>query len=282
MAITFEDVVTALIDDFRSMHEESQQPDVRLDFEGDAKSLAKVAEGPIIRFSHYFSDSEVENQHDLFYCLIVACHELAHWTNAHIDHTDQDALDSKAIESWADFYGTRLLFTAITAGSSLNALIKRYRNPAYDIAPQKILLTEYGNALRSAYDRILKPADPSPEYPAANERVMICGAGVASFFYRLRGELNEGMTLFALKKVMLEPFDDLEIFREEIDWSEVEVLSQRMIGIHMNLKQGRDMITPGIRPEYNKLIGTHYLGYEENAVHRQQLKEKIREWGVEV
>ncbi|GLK61036.1 MULTISPECIES: hypothetical protein [Azotobacter] len=282
MTITYKYVIEALVDDFRSMHEESQRPDVKLNFDGDPKHLALVTPEPAMEFSYRFSDSEIMNHRDLFYCLIIASHELAHWTNAHTKHSDKDDLDSKAIETWADFFGTRLLFTGITYGARLQEIILKLRTPVFDISAQHALLEAYGNALRCVYENVFKRADASSKYPSPNERVRICGAGVTSFFYRLFGKMHQGMSIFSLKKTILEPFGDLDFFKDDIGWEEVSEISRRTIDIHLKLKQGRPLITPGIRQEYNQLIGTHYLGHEENAIHRERLQDAIRQWGIEV
>lgn len=286
MLITNKEVIEALIADFKLMHFISHQPDVKCDFDGDPAVLAevlKVAGSPVLRFSYRFADNVVSNHTDMFYCLIIAAHELAHWANAHTKHLDRDDLDSKAIEMWADFFGTRLLFTAIARCEHLQAIINRFRTPLFDVEGADGLLPPYGEALRQVYDRVFVPAGESPKYPSPSERVQICGTGVTSFFYRHLGELYEGRTIFALSKVLIEPFSDIiEIFSGEIDSEETDELTFRNIEIHLGLKEGRPLITPGVRPEFNQLVGTHYLGYGENMVHREALREKVRAWGVEI
>lgn len=111
--LTNKDVIKAFIADLKSMHHDDQQPDVVCDFDGDPATLGQIVEiagKPILRFSYRFADSAVNDHSDLFYCSIIAGHELAHWVNAHTKRLDEDDLDSKAIEIWADFFGTRLAF----------------------------------------------------------------------------------------------------------------------------------------------------------------------------
>ncbi|WP_410480239.1 hypothetical protein [Pseudomonas sp. DCA-1] len=286
MQITNKEVIEALIADFKLMHFSILQPDVRCDFDGDPAVLAqvvKVAGIPTLRFSYRFADNVVSNHTDMFYCLIIAAHELAHWTNAHTKHLDRDDLDSKAIEMWADFFGTRLLFTAVARCKHLAAIINRLSTPAFDAEGSDGLLSPYGEALRQVYDRVFVPAGESPKYPSPAERAQICGTGVPSFFHRHFGELYEGRTIFSLNKVLVEPFSDiLEIFSGEMDSEAAEELTFRNVEIHLGLKDGRPLITPGIRPEFNLLVGTHYLGQSESKAHREALKEKIRSWGVEI
>lgn len=286
MPISNKDVIEAFIADFQSMHEYNQQPDVKCDFDGDPRTLAQVLNLggiPTLRFSYRFVDDTVSNHADLFYCLIIAGHELAHWANAHTKHADSDDLDSKAIEMWADFYGSRLVLTAIARCSSLQEIIRKLRTPAYDAERENALLPAYGEALRRVYDRVYSPVSASPKYPSAVERVHICGAGVSSFFYRHLGKMHQGMTILALKRVILEPFADLtELFSGRLDLEESSDLALRNIDIHMSLKEGRPLITPGVRPQFNQLVGTHYLGHDENMAHRGKLREQIRAWGVQI
>lgn len=116
-----------------------------------------------LQFSYRFFDSGVNDYSDLFYCLIIAGHELAHWANAHTKHLDKDDLDSKAIEMWADFFGTRLVFTAVARCKNVKAFINGIlRTPAFDLVGPDTLLREYGRALRRVYDTVFVPAGVSP------------------------------------------------------------------------------------------------------------------------
>ena len=286
MSITNKDVVEAFIADFKSMHEDNQQPDVKCDFNGDPVTLAKLVEvagSSILRFSYRFADSVVSDHTDLFYCLIIAGHELAHWANTHTKHLDKDDLDSKAIEMWADFFGTRLVFTAVARCQKLKDIIYQLRTPAFDAGGEDALLPEYGKALRRVYNLVFVPAGVSPKYPSPKERAHICAAGVTSFFYRHLGKMHQGRTFFALKSVLLEPFADLlDLFSEDIEADESDEIAYRNIEIHLGLKEGRPLITPGIRPQFNQLVGTHYLGHDENMAHREHLRELVRAWDMDI
>ncbi|WP_417778832.1 hypothetical protein [Stutzerimonas xanthomarina] len=95
--------------------------------------------------------------------------------------------------------------------------------------------------------------------------------------------MHQGRTIVALKSVLLEPFKDLlDLFKQDVTGDDSDELSFRNIEIHLGLKQGRALITPGIRPEFNQLAGTHYLGHEENMAHLEQLRDTVRAWGVAV
>lgn len=287
MSLTNKDVITAFIEDFKSMHRDDLQPDVVCDFDGDPSQLAQVIPiggKPTLQFSYRFADSTVSDHSDLFYCLIIAGHELAHWANAHTKHLDKDYLDTKAIEMWADFFGTRLVFTAVARCTNVKAIITgRLRTPAFEAAGPDALLPQYGRALRRVYDNVFVPAGLSPKYPSPKERAHICAAGVTSFFYRHLGQMHQGRTIFALRRVLLDPFKDLlDLFQDDVTPDDSDELSYRSIEIHLGLKQGRPLITPGVRPEFNQLVGTHYLGHDENKVHREELRDKVRAWGVDV
>lgn len=81
----------------------------------------------------------------------------------------------------------------------------------------------------------------------------------------------------------MDPFKDLlDLFQDDVTPDDSDELSYRNIEIHLGLKQGRPLITPGVRPEFNQLVGTHYLGHAENQVHREELRDKVRAWGVDV
>lgn len=287
MSLTNKDIIIAFIEDFKSMHHDDQQPDVICDFDGDPATLAQVTnvhEKPTLQFSYLFSDSIVDDYRDLFYCLIIAGHELAHWANAHTKHLDKDDLDSKAIEMWADFFGARLVFTAVARCEKVKEIITgQLRTSTFDELGPDALLPEYGRALRSLYNDVLVPADFSPQYPSPIERVHICTAGVTSFFYRHQGCMNMGRAILVLRSILLDPFQDLlDIFQQDVSGGDRHELAFRTIEIHLELKQGRSLITPGIRDEFNHLVGTHYLGHEDNMAHRKHLEDVFRTWGIEI
>lgn len=96
-------------------------------------------------------------------------------------------------------------------------------------------------------------------------------------------ELHQGRTIIALRSVPPEPFKDLlDLFQPRCSADGSDELSFRNVETHLGLKQGRLLITPGVCPEFNQLAGTHYLGHEENMAHREQLRDTVRAWGVEV
>jgi hypothetical protein len=81
---------------------------------------------------------------------------------------------------------------------------------------------------------------------------------------------------------LLEPFKDLlDLFQQEVSADDSDEITFRNIEIHLGLKQGRALITPGIRPQFNQLVGTHYLAHDENMAHREQLRDTVRAWGVD-
>lgn len=286
MSLTNKDVITAFIEDFKSMHRDDLQPDVVCDFDGDPAPLAqvvKIGDKPTLQFSYRFAESTVSDHCDLFYCLIIAGHELAHWANAHTKHRDKDDLDSKAIEMWADFFGTRLVFTAVARCANIAGIIQRFWTPIMDIEGSDGLLPSYGRALRQVYDRVFVPAGESLGYPSPAERVHICTSGVGSFFHRNFGVLNEGRNRLVMQRVLLEPFKDvLSQFSESVDTQAYEDLASRNIEIHLCLKQGQPLITPGIRPELSHLVGTHYLEHSESLARRDEMRDQVRSWGVDI
>jgi len=66
----------------------------------------------------------VQSVDDAMFFLIIIGHELAHYVNKHLAHTDESKIDSVAIEGWADFFGARIMFTLITYGNQ-TALLRK-------------------------------------------------------------------------------------------------------------------------------------------------------------
>jgi hypothetical protein len=231
-----------------------------------------------IRLSIEFCHYEVDSLDDLFYVLIILCHEVAHYLNRHNDHNDEDDIDITAIEAWADFYGSRLFMSSITFGKGIQSLMLKYCSQK----DQNVILDSIGRAIRSIYDEVYIP-NTDERYPPALERAFIFSSGVTSFFYRLYGELRPEWTTHVLLKLLRNSgLCDLAE-NHQTDWDAVSEQTARSSDIHQSLQNNEMAITVGLKPEYIPILVTNYKISETEKINsKNKLKKQIRSIGLDL
>jgi len=228
-----------------------------------------------IRVSKGLCDFPVVVLEDYFFVLLSVCHELAHYLNRHNDHKDQSELDYKALEVWADFFGTRLFMFLVSFRTRTRQALEK----CCEQLNQEAVLKAIGKSLSEIY-RTIYAGCVSDHYPPAGERVHIVNAGVLSFFYRLFGGLEPKWTLYVLMTISREARLYQQIGSTEVDMAEHEILSTRIMEIQTSLQAQRRQITPGLNPLWEPLIGTGYgVSAEQVAKNREQILAEIS--GVE-
>jgi len=253
-------------------------------------SPAKVvgnSEGSTVILSHYMLQERVQSVDDAMFFLIIIGHELAHYVNKHLAHTDESKIDSVAIEGWADFFGARIMFTLITYGNQTQKIIDEliavpFISPASNSERQDLILRACGRALRRAYESLYRPSDGSSKYPRSEIRVGTYTAGVSSFFYRLFGSVSENWTFYVYRRLLfltrlIEIYDGGSTI-------EPDSFFERTREIHVNLKgENNVFISSGLQQKYWNLIGT---GYIDEPHHRELVKAKLKkefdEWDFKI
>lgn len=280
MSYTYEAVIDAAMTDFEGFFYQESGFKIKYKFV-DGNFFAKISgntNGETILFSKYLADQKIFSIDDIMFCLIIIGHELAHYVNKHNSHKDTSNLNSVAIETWAEFFGARIMFTLITKGSAMfgkieNIIAVPFAKPAPAWMRQDILLKACGRALRRAYDSLYKQTDGSAKYPNSSIRVLTFIAGISSFFARLFGGMKEDWTLYVYKRVL---FDNLladATHNLAID-VEDESSFQRIVDIHIKIKGRQKFISLGLRAEHQNLIATNY---SDNAQERDRRKAYFRE-----
>lgn len=124
----------------------------------------------------HFSTLPVAKFEDLAFLLLVLGHETAHYLHKHNEHEDRSSLDTRAIEMWADFYGTKLAMVALTISAEFKKLS--------DALPGGQGTGERIDGLASALATLANSYfnTQSDKYESAPVRVATCVAGMLSFF----------------------------------------------------------------------------------------------------
>lgn len=216
----------------------------------------------------YLAGTNVETLEQVLLCLLLAGHEMCHLMNNHNKRSDWKAVERKALEMWADFFGARVTFCLITHGQRTQSVIAATLGPLATAQSlpgslfQERLLNAFGNVLDIVFAQFLS-SKKSEKYPSASERMLTIAAGVSSYFYREFGRLDEKWTFFVYQKIAFGRFwfanGAAEIRGHEID----EGIFQLINEVHKDISGVRASISPGLRPEYEKLIGTGYRNTEK-------------------
>lgn len=230
-------------------------------------SASGIDDGRKLLVEKFLADTNVETLEQVLLCLLLAGHEMCHLMNNHNKRSDWKATERKALEMWADFFGARVTFCLIAHGQRTQSVIAAALGPLATSRSlprsmsQERLLNAFGNVLDTVFLQLVK-APKSERYPSASERMLTIVAGVISYFYREFGKLDENWTLFIHQKIAFgRPWftnSAAEMHGQEIDERIFPLINE----MHKDISGIRASISPGLRPEYEKLIGTGYRNTE--------------------
>ena len=174
--ITGEEVLNAFKADIESFFGSNNAFQLRVEVGGISPVCRGSGEKARIIWPKDLLTQPVNTSNDMVFLLIVLGHETAHYLNRHNEHNDQSSFESRAIEMWADFFGTKVALVAITIGEKLQRLSVAL--PDWDNSGKRIgALASALATLSATYFKI-----EHQKYPPARVRVATCVAGALSFF----------------------------------------------------------------------------------------------------
>jgi hypothetical protein len=289
MNLTYESSIQAAVTDFEALFTPASNFTVSYSIIGGSFYAKVVGDAQTHRllFSRYLADQKVESIDDLMFGLIIVGHELAHYVNKHNSHNDESKLDSVALESWADYFGARIMFTLLTFGSTIDKIVDDllavpFCKPCTQGERQSLILRAVGRALRRTFDTLYKQTDGSAKYPKSDVRAQIFLAGVVSFFYRFFGDLKENWTLYVLKRTVIE--NGLAAASYDSQAQPVpDTFFERLREIHSRIKGPALFITAGLKLEYWNMVGTHYVDDESvRDQRRAHIQKELKKWNFSI
>lgn len=247
-------------------------------------SASGIDDGRKLLVERFLADTNVETLEQVLLCLLLTGHEMCHLMNNHNKRSDWKATERKALEMWADFFGARVTFCLLTHGKKTQSVIAAALGPlatAHSLPSgfsQERLLNAFGNVLDIVFAQFIK-AQKSEKYPSASERMLTITAGVNSYFYREFGRLDENWTLFIYQKIAFgRPWfanSATEMQGQEMD----EGIFMLINKVHKDISGVRASISPGLRPEYEKLIGTGYRNTERGRrLAAKAMQQEFSKW----
>ncbi|CAI8848216.1 hypothetical protein [Pseudomonas sp. IT-P176] len=174
--LTGQDVIDAFKADIEDFFEAGHHFELRVETSGFAPTCKGSGPTARIQLPVEMLEKAVDSFDDLALLLLILGHETAHYLHRHNEHRDESALESRALEMWADYFGTKLAMVVMTIG---NKTLLRFGDlPGAKNAGSRLdALASALATLSCTYFNI-----SSPKYPPANERVSICISGMLSFF----------------------------------------------------------------------------------------------------
>lgn len=172
-ALTGQDVVEAFKADVEDFFEAKHGFELRIETAGFSPKCKGSGSAARIQLPVEMLEKSVESYTDLALLLLVLGHEAAHYLHRHNEHYDESALDYRALEMWADYFGTKVAMVVMTIGQNT---LRRFG----DLTGAKSRLDALASALATLSGSYFNIT--SPNYPSADERVSTCISGMLSFF----------------------------------------------------------------------------------------------------
>lgn len=228
-----------------------------------------------IKLSQDFCSFQATSISDYMFMLIIICHELAHYLNNHNSYSDNEKLDSIAVEARADHYGAQIFMTVLTFGNLTQKNITNYQPDR----TQKTLFVAISEAINIVYERLFKPAD-SRMYPDPEHRIMLLIVGCLSFFHRYFRPLPEQFALAFLITVVKvtnlgQKIDD------EKQLSESDIIQNRIYEIHKHIESNARFRLDGIKHFYGYFLSADFDQTTENRkAYKDRLDKMIDSWNI--
>jgi hypothetical protein len=282
---TNREIIKYFVQGFCDMFEDAYRPSITVNYDWESRNLAQLkgaGESASINLSCYFSDSEVTSVHDVFFALMVAAHELAHWINRHNDQQDDAEDESVAIECWADYFGVKIIFAVLSPDSKLYDIIHRLMD---DVSKSQFVQLYEG--LSFAIHRLYKVyyhAGENKDYPAPGYRAsLLCSSAILAVAKRIP-KFDEKIA--NLLNIILANSPDGEAYPyEDIGIEEERRLSDICIRIHSRLLQEDRVMRRGIKIQHMKFLNLHYhtiadleLGMPEDPYEDLSADEAMRQF----
>lgn len=278
--ITGKDVVLAAKKDLESFFIPSANFELKIELDSSSRHHASVVgtdENLRIRFSKDFCLAEVEDINAYHYFALIIGHEIAHYMHAHNEHKDETENDSKSIEAFTDFFGSRVMMTLITYGHENIGL---YDKLGFEFHSGKVL-DSIGLAIAELSDSLFK--SDSKNYPNCISRVGFCAAGVTSFLDKKFGNINIQRSMDALTRIYTAGSLP-QLFQLQSDKFDMDPnLIIRSDEVHKVIQGINLSISQGVKPQFLKYIGTSYRSTEASrAIYVETIRGVAKEQGYDL
>lgn len=238
-----------------------------------------------ILISTDLAECEVDSLERMMFILLVLGHETAHLLNVHGGFRDESNQDTKALEVWADFFGTKVAMVAMTIGDKIQDMVTGLPGGKETGARVEAIGAAIG-LLGTTYFET-----GSTRYEPAPVRVATCVAGVMSAldtFWSLNGiPRNVGRSMSLQLRLYQSPA--MRLMLSKVEGAGVPERGQfpTIRRIHQHIQSDRASITVGMLPTPSAWLHTNYEGSEQERMaeaERQldKLKEELAKLGLDL
>ena len=223
-----------------------------MEFTGVNPSCRGTGGGCRICLPADFRDLEISNPDGLHFWLITLGHEIAHYLNRHNDFNvgaEESNFETRSIEDWADFYGTKLMMSLITFGERTQAIYAEYEGA-----------DNFTSRIESMARALFRLASTffnfqSAKYAPRMTRVASCVNGINSFLDKYNG-MNVWRSIGVVQRIFLSP--ELEpIFKTE--GLEFPESIDQTVTVHQAIQGPDPAISVGLAPSLEPFIGTNFI-----------------------
>lgn len=273
--ISGKSLVDAVIIDVRTFFPNRPTFGIKVEYSGRGPSCLGVGVDTRIRLPREFQALQISTADDLHFWLIVLGHEIAHYLNRHNDFNvgvQESALETRSIEDWADFFGTKLMMTIITFGPLISPFYREY--------PENARYETRVDSMANAFARLANSfyITDSPRYSPRASRVGNGVAAICSFLDKYNGGMQVFRSFAVMKRIYFSPSLDQIMQSEPLSFPE-DVST--IVDIHQTIQGVAPAITEGLRADLVKFIGTTYATTPEersnyvSAMRAQALRQGV-------
>jgi len=258
---TGKDIVLAAKKDLESFFEDEVNFSLNLELDSDSPHHASVVgtgRNLRVRLSKYFCSANISEINDLHYFLFIISHEIAHYLHTHNEHKDESSFESKSLEAFADFFGSKIMMTILTYGNDFKEF---YKKLGFKFHSGEVI-DSIGFAFSDLAENIFNTN--SDIYSNRITRVGHCSAGIISFLDNQFSNTDIKRSMNVLTRIYSSGELPTIIKGEGNHFFMDPDLIRVSDKIHKDI-QGIDIgITKGLKPEFKIFIGTVYFSTEES------------------
>ncbi|WP_409321635.1 hypothetical protein [Pseudomonas monteilii] len=258
---------------------------MNISVQGTRTAYRGSADSGGILISTDLAECEVDSLKRMMFILLVLGHETAHLLNVHGGFRDESNQDTKALEVWADFFGTKVAMVAMTIGDRIQDMVTGLPGGKETGARVEAIGAAIG-LLGTTYFET-----GSTRYEPAPVRVATCVAGVMSAldtFWSLNGiPRNVGRSMSLQLRLYKSPA--MRLMLSKVEGTGVPERGQfpTIRRIHQHIQSDRTSITVGMLPIPSAWLHTNYEGSEQERMaeaERQldKLKEELAKLGLDL
>lgn len=250
------ELAKAFIKDVEFFYKISSLMRVKVEYYAKMRGHASIAgsdERSIIKLSKDYCDHEIETIDDALFSLIILSHEVSHYLHNHNAHKDICELDIKAIEMWADFFSSRIIFCVITHGKNTQKIFRKLDKSIN----QTIILEAFGRALLKVSNYIYSQ-NTDERYPSTEDRLHSIIAGIQSFFIRHFRKINPEFQIHVFTRVAINSGITKILQKSTTKENDIERITNHTAQIHKKIQSVRLAITHGVKEKYSHLLDTNF------------------------